>query len=408
MKTESRGVKMGVWMVAVAGLAVASFGGAAFGQAEQPPQVHPAAPAAPMVKPGAAPAVTPPAAVPAGEGPEITFDEKLHEFGIISDDKNVNHQFKFKNTGKTTLTITNTQGSCGCTVPQLDKKAYEPGEEGEIKVEYHPQNRKGPQHTTVTVTSNDPTKPQVVLELKSEVRPLVAIEPTVLNVGQVPKGKAQVMKAMITSRLADVSIVSATPTIAAIDAKVLPGVEAEINGEKVMQYPIEITVPANAPVGQLIGNVAIRTSDQARMLTMTITGEVVGDIVPNPARMQLGALQPGQTFTSEVRLSARNGKPFKVTKVEEQSGTPGKSFSEIKFAEDTNTTPPSYVVTVTGTAATTPGGVRGDLVVSTDLPGEEQFKVAYFGFIRQLPQAQQPQPRSGFDSESTLVPGGVR
>lgn len=406
MKTEPRGMRIGVWMVAAAGMAIASFGRVALAQAGQPDQPKPATPAAPMVKPGM-PISTPAATAPAGAGPEISFDEKAHEFGVISDDKNVDYQFKFKNTGKGTLTITNTQGSCGCTVPQLDKKSYEPGESGEIKVVFHPQGKSGPQHTTVTVTSNDATKPQVVLELKSDIRPLVAIEPRVLNLGQVPKGKAQTLKATITSRLKDVSIVSATPNIAAIDAKVLPGVEAEINGEKVMQYPIEVTVPANAPVGQVIGNIAIRTSDATRLLSLNVTGEVVGDIVPNPARVQLGALQPGQTFTSELRLSARNGKPFKVTKVEEQSGTPGKSFSDIKVVEDTNTTPPSYVVTVTGTAATTPGGVRGDLIVSTDLPGEEQFKVQYFGFIRQMPQSQPP-VRSGFDGESTLIPNGPR
>lgn len=383
---------MGVW--AAAGLALAVCGGVSFGQAGQPEQTREEA-----AQPSPA----------TGEAPELSFPEKTHEFGTISDEKNVNYAFKFKNTGKGTLRITNTQGSCGCTVPQLEKKEYLPGEEGEIKVEYHPQNRSGPQHTTVTVTSNDPTSPQVVLEIKSEVRPLVAIEPKVLNLGQVPKGKPQTLKAMITSRLKDVSIVSATPTIAAIDAKVMPGEEVDVNGEKVMQYPVEITVPATAPVGQVIGNVAIRTSDTARLLNLTVTGEVVGDIVPNPARVQLGALQPGQPFTSELRLSARNGKPFKVTKVEEQSGTPGRSFSDVQVREDTNTTPPSYVVTVTGTAASTPGAIRGDLVISSDLPGEEQFKVQYFGFIRQLPQPAPQQPaRGGFEGESTLFPGGPR
>ncbi|MBI1190453.1 MAG: DUF1573 domain-containing protein [Tepidisphaera sp.] len=388
MNSKSRVGTMGVWMAA--GLAVAVFGSISLAQADQPDQTR--------EQPSAAKPAT-----PAGDAPEITFDEKVHEFGVISDDKNVNYQFKFKNTGKGTLTISNTQGSCGCTVPQLEKKEYAPGEEGLIKVEYHPQNRNGPQHTTVTVTSNDPTKPQVVLEIKSDVRPLVAIEPKVLNIGQVPKGKAQTLKAVITSRLPDVKIVSATPTIAAIDAKVGPGQEADVNGEKVMQFPIEITVPATAPVGQVIGNVAIRTSDAARLLNLTVTGEVVGDIVPNPARVQLGALQPGQTFTSELRLSSRNGKPFKVTKVEEQSGTPGRSFSDIQVKEDTNTTPPSYVVTMTGTAPTTPGAVRGDLLISSDLEGESQFKVQYFGFIRQLPQTP-AQPR-GFEGDSTLVPG---
>ena len=48
---------------------------------------------------------------------EIKFDAELHDFGTIAYAGNGTYEFKFKNTGKEPLIITDAQGSCGCTVP---------------------------------------------------------------------------------------------------------------------------------------------------------------------------------------------------------------------------------------------------------------------------------------------------
>lgn len=381
-----------VALLAFSGLAAVT---AAQDHALPKPTMQPAGqPLQPNVKPGVVPSG------PVSDTAKITFTANEQNFGVISDEKNVQGEFTFKNTGTTTLTIYSTSGSCGCTVPQLSKKDYAPGEEGSIKVEYHPQNRRGPQHTTVTVNTNDASQPSVRLDVKSEVRPQVMVDPPMISIGQLPKGKGGTFKATLTSRLKDVAPTSATPTIASLSAKVLPGAEVDLNGEKVMQYPIEITVPPEAAVGQVTGNISIRTSDVARVLNMTVTGEVIGDVVANPARLQIGSLAPGAPFTNEMRLTSRSGKRFKVSKIEEASGMPTKAFTSITFKES-DAEPWAWVVTATGTASQAPGAIRGDLVLTTDIPGEEAVKLGYFGFVRA-----QPKPPSAWDNEpSVLVPG---
>lgn len=320
-------------------------------------------------------------------GGKITFEELTHDFGIISDDKTVEWEYKFKNEGTGPLTIVKTQGSCGCTVPALTKLEYAPGEEGKIKIQFNPNHKRGPQHTTVTVSTNDDSNRSVVLNVKSDVRPMVTVDPQVVSMGEVPKGKGKTMTVTVTSRKQDLTIVGAQATIAAATAKTLPGVEAEVNGEKVWQYPIEVSILPTAPVGQVVGNIAVRTNENGRVVNFTVQGEVIGDVTVNPARVQLNALTPGQAMTATATLKSRNGKAFKVLKVEEvPANNANPVFANLDVKEDTSATPTAYVITIAGQAPSTGGAVSGNLVVTTDLPDEAQVKVPYYGFVRAAPK----------------------
>lgn len=99
---------------------------------------------------------------------EITFESEVHDFGIIENGGNGTYQFKFKNTGKEPLIITNAQGSCGCTVPTYPKNIpIKPGESEVIKVTYDTK-RAGSFTKTVTISSNAKT-PQKVITIKGRV-----------------------------------------------------------------------------------------------------------------------------------------------------------------------------------------------------------------------------------------------
>lgn len=98
---------------------------------------------------------------------ELTMDKTTHDYGNIKQGDNGECEFKFTNTGKEPLVITNCQGSCGCTVPQCPKEPILPGKSSVIKVKYDT-NRIGGIYKTVTVTSNSKSGP-VVLTIKGNV-----------------------------------------------------------------------------------------------------------------------------------------------------------------------------------------------------------------------------------------------
>ena len=66
--------------------------------------------------------------------PKFDFESDNHEFGPITEGEIVSYNFKFKNSGKAPLIITQASASCGCTVPEYSKDPIAPGQEGFIKV----------------------------------------------------------------------------------------------------------------------------------------------------------------------------------------------------------------------------------------------------------------------------------
>ena len=100
--------------------------------------------------------------------PVIEFEKDIHDFGkLIAGEKAV-YTFKFKNTGKSDLVISQVHSSCGCTVPRYPKEPIKPGGEGQIKVTFDSSGRKGVQNKTITVVSNCQPNSAVV-RIKAQV-----------------------------------------------------------------------------------------------------------------------------------------------------------------------------------------------------------------------------------------------
>jgi len=114
-------------------------------------------------------------------GPEITFESLIHDFGEVGVNTRNNCEFKFKNTGGALLKISKVYAPCGCTVPELTKKQYAPGESGILKATYRAGSKSGSTSKRIEVSSNDKAKPKVILTLKAKIVMKVAYEPERLN-----------------------------------------------------------------------------------------------------------------------------------------------------------------------------------------------------------------------------------
>ncbi len=109
-------------------------------------------------------------ALPKVEGAGMVFDTETIDYGTIAHNANGSREFVFTNNGNKPLIITNTQGSCGCTVPTTPKEPIAPGAKGVIGVKYAT-DRVGPFTKTVTVTSNAEGMPTKVINIKGTVLP---------------------------------------------------------------------------------------------------------------------------------------------------------------------------------------------------------------------------------------------
>jgi hypothetical protein len=88
------------------------------------------------------------------EAAKLSFEKSEHDFGTINEGDVVEYVFKFKNSGKAPLVITNASGNCGCTVPSWPKDPIPSGKSGEIKVSFNSKGKSGLEEKEIYVMAN--------------------------------------------------------------------------------------------------------------------------------------------------------------------------------------------------------------------------------------------------------------
>lgn len=100
----------------------------------------------------------------AANAPVMKFEFESHDFGKLKQGDKVTYEFKFTNTGKSPLIITNATATCGCTTPEWPKAPLQPGEGGKIRVTFNSAAKSGLQDKLITITANtNPAQNQVHL-----------------------------------------------------------------------------------------------------------------------------------------------------------------------------------------------------------------------------------------------------
>jgi len=103
-----------------------------------------------------------------GDGPIMKFEKETHDFGKIKAGDKITYEYKFTNTGKSPLIISDAKASCGCTTPVWPHTPIKPGESGGIKVTFDSAQKMGLQDKQIVVTAN--TNPaQNIVHLIGEV-----------------------------------------------------------------------------------------------------------------------------------------------------------------------------------------------------------------------------------------------
>ncbi len=312
----------------------------------------------------------------------FTVDRAEHDFGTILDNEPKEVVFHFTNTGVEPLIIGEVKSTCGCTVPELVKKIYQPGEQGEVIVRYNPHGKRGNDARSVTLETNDSTQPSVKLNIKAHVKQLVVFEPTLLQFGQVDKGKGKTMEFYVAGRTEDFQVTLATTTMPDVFTVELGQTEVReigIDKEQLRATRLIIKLREDAPVGMHTAELTMRTNDGRAPVERTqVLSQVLGDIQVTPPRISLGRIERGQSFTREFRVQSRSGQPFHISQIEARDTTADVSF---EFMPEDAKNPTSWKVVMSGRAHPQERRILGQLLIRTDVRSEETIEVRYNGFI---------------------------
>ncbi|MFT7611339.1 MAG: hypothetical protein ACI9J3_000282 [Parvicellaceae bacterium] len=102
------------------------------------------------------------------QGPQLQIKSQ-HDFGTLQSGDRVEYDFLIVNIGDEPLVISNTKSSCGCDVASLRSRLpVMPGDSVYMTYKYD-SKRIGPINKSVTITSNDPIHPTVVVRTKGNI-----------------------------------------------------------------------------------------------------------------------------------------------------------------------------------------------------------------------------------------------
>ena len=328
-----------------------------------------------------------PVVVPHGLG-EIRFESTLHDFGDIWDHEKAEHRFKFTNVGSETLVITDTTATCGCTIPEVNPKEYEPGESGEIVVIFNPENRVNNQRKTVHITTDSRATPRVSLTFTANVTKVIDIQPRIANLGRVFKGEEKGLKITILGTQDGFKAMPADEqpedTARMFDIEHVESGLVDINGTMTPRTTLRVSLKEGLTVGRHSADLLIKTTDDRRpevRLRATVT--VVGDLQARPPRFALGRVSPKAEFEAKVVLVNRVADPFKITKIEVGPELEGVEVSYKPMVEGQQD---AYEITAKGVAPGEQSRILGNITVYTDMEGEEQFELPIYGFVSASPQ----------------------
>lgn len=121
--------------------------------------------------------------------PKIVCAEPVFDFGEKSNTDFVEHDYPIRNEGTLALEIRGVQASCGCTAVKPSQDVIPPGGEASIHARLDLRGRSGLQAKTITVQSNDPQMPRLILQLKGNAVQALRADPSTLFFGRVgPEG----------------------------------------------------------------------------------------------------------------------------------------------------------------------------------------------------------------------------
>lgn len=189
----------------------------------------------------------------AAPAPRIVCPAPDYDFGSLDNSATVEHDYPIRNEGSLTLEITSVRASCGCTVATASNRLVPPGGETSVHATFALKGRIGFQQKSITVESNDPDTPALVLQLRGTAVQSLRATPSSVFFGRLAPDADRSRQIEIFSADGPFAIVSVDSTSPHVTAAVQPA------DSSTAVRPVLVTVAPDAPEGNLSATLTLRT-----------------------------------------------------------------------------------------------------------------------------------------------------
>ena len=218
-----------------------------------------------------------------------------HDFGTMQQGGKKNHSFVFKNIGTAPMELKVAGSSCRCTIGTLKDSVLDPGEETAVELEWKATGVLDQFSQTATIITSDPDHRNVLLTVRGMVARTIIIEPSAINLGDIPVGQGARQSAFVFG-YGDVplevkkAVWADERTVNSVDVHLVP---IEVDAEKFPQHArangavrIDLHLKNGLPLGAISSRLVIDTNiENVTDVDLAVSGTVVGEIqfLPNPS-----------------------------------------------------------------------------------------------------------------------------
>lgn len=110
--------------------------------------------------------------------------------GVVAPDKLLHHSFQIRNDSSEEWSFASIHSSCSCAVAKPSTQSILPGKDEEIVIAYKPSGKNRDVVSRISVVFRETNAPDVLLEIKGQIRHPFTVEPAELNFGYVGRDQS--------------------------------------------------------------------------------------------------------------------------------------------------------------------------------------------------------------------------
>lgn len=308
------------------------------------------------------------AASSAGPPPRVEAPESTYHFGTVLQGEQVRHAFTIRNTGQGILVLGTPTASCGCTAANPTRMRLAPGEEAQIAVTLDTHFDKGSSVNTVTVLTNDPKTPKVVMTLEGDVKVQVDAEPSTVAFGKVRHGRTEMRQVLVS----DLGTGGGFRINAIKNPNANVRVEQAARTDGKPGAVLNVSLSGSAPLGPFADTITVDTSRAE--LKIDVFGVVTGDLDVEPPQVSFGIVPHHESAVRILRLTNQGEATVKVLAVETTNQSVSAEVEAVKPGRE-------YKITLALRKNTPDGQLRGELAIHTDDPRQPTLRVPFYAIV---------------------------
>jgi hypothetical protein len=307
----------------------------------------------------------------------------MHDFGFVDEGDKVECSVKYRNAGIENLVISEVKPSCDCTIALPSKMTLPPEEEGELKIIVDTADRRGPQHLTIFVSSNDPITSIAQLQVVGGVRSdKLTCSPRAVNFGKLRKGETAIRDIYVphSSDMTSLNYSDVELQITKVTCDspfVAAGSISQRPDEERPTYVIPLTIRPDAPVGELKAKVTIEsTHPKEPKVEIPITATILSDIDIFPDQLFLGLVKKGKEATARITISTVGKSPLQIDKID-------NPLTYLSIDLTSKTDGKEYILTATFKPDAPTGNIKSEIIIHTNNPDQPEIKVPVYALVEE-------------------------